>query len=96
MNSEIIVKYTPRTTRLEYIDILKGIGIILMIMGHIGFGGIFDFYIHAFNMPLFFFVSGYMIVLVIFKVINLIITTIVLCAICKLIIKTRLRKVIGK
>ena len=37
-----------------------------------------------------------MIVIVIFKVINLIITTIVLCAICKLIIKTRLRKVIGK
>lgn len=35
MNSEIIVKYTSRTTRLEYIDILKGIGIILMIMGHI-------------------------------------------------------------
>ena len=56
MNSEIIVKYTPRTTRLEYIDILKGIGIILMIMGHIGFSGIFDFYIHAFNMPL----SGYL------------------------------------
>lgn len=30
-----------------------------MIMGHIGFGGHFDKFIHAFHMPLFFFVSGY-------------------------------------
>ncbi len=51
---------TIKKLRVEYIDILKGIGIILMIMGHIGFSGIFDFYIHAFNMPLFFFVSGYL------------------------------------
>lgn len=30
-----------------------------MIMGHIGFGYGFDFFIHAFHMPMFFFVSGY-------------------------------------
>lgn len=40
--------------RIEYIDIYKGIGIILMIMGHIGFGSKFDIWIHAFNMPMFF------------------------------------------
>ena len=31
-----------------------------MIMGHMGFGNDFDFYIHGFHMPLFFFVSGYL------------------------------------
>mgnify|MGYP007030225338 CR=1 FL=1 len=29
-----------------------------MIMGHVGFGGHFDKWIHAFHMPMFFFVSG--------------------------------------
>ena len=53
--------------RIKYIDIYKGIGIILMIMGHIGFGYNFDFYIHAFNMPMFFFISGYLYVLPNFK-----------------------------
>lgn len=45
--------------RIGYVDLYRGIGIILMIMAHIGFGGIFDYYIHAFHMPMFFFVSGY-------------------------------------
>lgn len=45
--------------RYDYIDVLKGIGIIFMIMGHIFFGYKFDYYIHAFNMPLFFLTSGY-------------------------------------
>ena len=41
------------------IDICKGIGIMLMVLGHSGIpqGG-FDF-IYMFHMPLFFFVSGY-------------------------------------
>ena len=46
-------------TRLDYIDIFKGFGIILMIMGHIGFGSLFAFFIHAFHMPIFFFISGF-------------------------------------
>lgn len=45
--------------RLSYFDIYRGFGILLMVMGHIGFGKTFDFYIHAFHMPLFFLVSGY-------------------------------------
>lgn len=45
--------------RIYYLDVLKGIGIILMIMGHVGFGKGIDYYIHAFNMPLFFIVAGY-------------------------------------
>lgn len=41
--------------RIEYIDIAKGVGIILMIMGHIGYGELFHRFIHAFHMPLFYF-----------------------------------------
>lgn len=45
--------------RIEYIDYLRCFGIIIMIMGHIGFSGIFDKWIHSFHMPLWFFISGY-------------------------------------
>ncbi len=40
-------------------DVLRGIGILLMVMGHVGFGDAFSQYIHAFHMPIFFFVAGY-------------------------------------
>ena len=40
-------------------DIFRGTGIILMVMGHIGFSSIFDHFIHAFHMPMFFFISGF-------------------------------------
>lgn len=45
--------------RLDYIDVFRGLGIIAMVMGHIGFGGKFDHFIHAFHMPMFFFISGF-------------------------------------
>lgn len=51
---------TMQNRRMEYIDIYRGIGIVLMIMGHIGFGGKFDLWIHAFHMPMFFFISGFL------------------------------------
>lgn len=41
------------------IDILRGIGIILMIMGHSSFGTYFEEYKSAFNMAIFFFFSGF-------------------------------------
>lgn len=50
----------PKTTdRIKYLDIAKGIGIILVIMGHTGF--LFDnlkTYFFSFHMPLFFVISG--------------------------------------
>ena len=46
--------------RDEKVDIYKGIGIVCMLLGHIGFGGIVDHSIHAFHMPMFFFISGYL------------------------------------
>ena len=45
--------------RREEFDILKGLGIVLMIMGHIDYGDQFDTFIHSFHMPLFFLVSGF-------------------------------------
>ena len=41
------------------IDILRAIGIMVMIIDHIGFGGGVYKWSHAFHMPLFFIVSGY-------------------------------------
>lgn len=44
----------------EEIDLLKGIGIICMILGHVLIGESTEKYIAAFNMPLFFIVSGFL------------------------------------
>lgn len=46
--------------RFEFIDLFKAIGIIYMVMGHVGFGDNFTHYIGAFHMPMFFFISGYL------------------------------------
>ena len=50
--------------RIEYIDIARGIGILLVVMGHNDFSVISPFaykLIYSFHMPLFFFLSGYFI-----------------------------------
>lgn len=45
--------------RLDYIDISKGIGILLVIIGHISYTPeSIDIYLSAFHMPLFFFLAG--------------------------------------
>jgi len=45
--------------RIAWIDILKGIGILLVVFGHITPDGTAKTFIYSFHMPLFFFVSGY-------------------------------------
>lgn len=45
--------------RVEWIDAAKGIGIIIVILGHIWLKGTGQKYISSFHMPLFFFLSGY-------------------------------------
>ncbi len=49
--------------RVGYVDIYRGIGILCMIVGHVSLRGTysqaFDQFIHAFHMPMFFFLSGY-------------------------------------
>ena len=48
-----------RTNRIKSFDIARGICIFLMVMGHTGFGMEFHKIIHAFHMPIFFFISGF-------------------------------------
>lgn len=45
--------------RIEWIDLSKFIGIFAMVWGHSGVSETMDILIHAFHMPLFFFLSGY-------------------------------------
>ena len=50
--------------RIEYLDIARGIGILLVVLGHNDFGAISPFIhqvIYSFHIPLFFFLSGYFI-----------------------------------
>lgn len=44
--------------RVEYIDIAKGLGMFLVVYAHILLEGPVNWYIYAFHMPLFFFLSG--------------------------------------
>ncbi|HET9909184.1 MAG TPA: acyltransferase family protein, partial [Anaerolineales bacterium] len=50
--------------RIQYIDIARGIGILLVVLGHNDFALVSPFayqVIYSFHMPLFFFLSGYFI-----------------------------------
>lgn len=58
--SSIIVSPSHKSNRLDWIDILKGIGIILVVIGHSKSPIIITKIIFAFHMPLFFFISGYL------------------------------------
>lgn len=60
MDREIEYNDSSLTNRVEVIDALKGIGILLMVLGHMHFSVIFNHYIFAFHMPLFFLISGYL------------------------------------
>lgn len=47
--------------RNSVIDIAKGIGIILVILGHlVSYEDYISSYIFSFHMPLFFFITGYL------------------------------------
>ena len=59
MDGQSLSKQASKQARVEYIDLFRAFGIILMIMGHVIFGGFFSKWIHAFHMPMFFFISGW-------------------------------------
>lgn len=44
--------------RIEWIDMAKGYGVILVILGHFGLEKL-GYWIYSFHMPLFFFLAGY-------------------------------------
>jgi polysaccharide biosynthesis protein PslL len=59
--SPAIAIVTVALQRVGYVDIAKGIGIILVVMGHNDFALISPFahkFIYSFHMPMFFFISG--------------------------------------
>lgn len=58
-NNKLVTE--KRNKRLIYIDIAKGIGIVLMIIGHCGIDNhpYIKNIIYCFHMPLFFIISGY-------------------------------------
>ncbi|MDF2647185.1 MAG: hypothetical protein K0Q73_2990 [Paenibacillus sp.] len=45
--------------RMQYLDVCKGIGIILVVLGHIFLTNPIRTWIYSFHMPFFFFLSGY-------------------------------------
>lgn len=45
-------------TRKDYLDIVKGIGILLVVVGHLQLDNVVRNFIYAFHMPLFFYVGG--------------------------------------
>ena len=59
--SKPISKAAVLAKRVEYVDIAKGIGIVLVVMGHNDFALISPFahkLIYSFHVPMFFFMSG--------------------------------------
>ncbi len=57
---EMSTRASSRRNRIEWIDLAKGIGILLVIAGHTApFGSTFRNFIFSFHMPLFFLLSGY-------------------------------------
>jgi len=48
-----------KSQEMEWVNILKGLGIILVVVGHV-FSGIAINYIYIFHMPLFFFLAGFL------------------------------------
>lgn len=53
-----MINNVKSTTRIPWIDIAKGIGIILVVLGHASGASIVGKYIYSFHMPLFFILSG--------------------------------------
>lgn len=45
-------------SRIEWIDIAKALGVVLVVLGHTGLSEVFRRWIYIFHMPLFFYISG--------------------------------------
>ncbi len=52
--------HTATTKHLPWIDACKGIGILLVVLGHVTEDGFLNRFLYLFHMPLFFFLSGYL------------------------------------
>lgn len=50
-----------KNKNILWVDVCKGLAILLMILGHSGMTDMGKLYIHSFNMPLFFILSGFLV-----------------------------------
>lgn len=48
----------PKKQRIDWIDMLRGVAMIIVVIGHMNFTGNEKLYIYSFHMPLFFMISG--------------------------------------
>lgn len=48
-----------KQSRLDYMDLAKGIGILAVILGHVYKNTVFGTLLYSFHLPLFFLISGY-------------------------------------
>lgn len=55
-----IILKTEHLSRISWLDILKGMGIIFVVIGHIYSNSIVFNWLYSFHMPLFFFVAGWL------------------------------------
>jgi fucose 4-O-acetylase-like acetyltransferase len=58
--NELVEDYKLDLPKVKWIDITKGIGIILVILGHNNFNQFLLSLIFSFHMPMFFFINGYL------------------------------------
>lgn len=54
-----LTEHPALSERVEWLDVMKGIGIILVVLGHVYKNEVVFHWIYCFHMPLFFWVSGY-------------------------------------
>lgn len=60
MGGQFISKQASKQAkRLSWLDVLKGIGIILVVVGHIYSNNRINHWIYSFHMPLFFLTAGW-------------------------------------
>lgn len=51
---------TQPPQRLQYVDVYRGIGILLMVLCHVDTWGWFSKFVHVFHMPMFYVISGFL------------------------------------
>lgn len=51
---------TEKGKREKWLDVVKGVGILLMVVGHTKVSDAIKIWIYSFHMPLFFMVTGYL------------------------------------
>lgn len=57
-NENLHISYNKKYNRYDFLDVAKGIGILLVVIAHINYTPSLITIIYSFHMPIFFFFSG--------------------------------------